>query len=209
MNKVKRLFACILALSMLVTGVCALADGNWSVNTSTKAMMNDKQAGQALKQAMKGYAGYELKPLALLGTQVVAGTNYCILCYGSTVTLKPKHSLCKVYVYEDPQGKAEIVKIKKIKLRGGPASGWKIGKVKKALAVDKKAKAALKKATTGLAGAEYTPLLMLGKAQNAYSLLCRCKYSDREGTKGLSVVALGKKGGKYVVRRIDDLSVAG
>ncbi len=207
MSMTKRLISLILVLTFLLTGVCAFADGGWSINTSTKALMNDKKARQALKKATEDFTGYEVTPLALLATQVVAGTNYCLLCYGKPVTQKPVSSLCKVYIYEDLQGKAEITKIKEIKLKGAPSSGWKISKNKKTVAMDKKAKSALKKATADLVGAEYTPLLVLGKAKNAYSLLCRCKLSDRGGTTGLCIVAVGKKGKKYTIRKIDDLKI--
>lgn len=212
MKKIRKILALALILSMLTAGICAVADGDWSVKTSIGSMTNDKPARQALKKALKNYTGYELKPLALLGTQVVAGTNYCILCYGSTVTQKPTHSLCKVYVYEDLSGNAKITRVDEIKLEEASSTGWKISNSRKALTVDKKAKSALKKATAGLVGATYKPLLMLGKARkkhNGYCLLCQGKLSDLSGTTGLSIVVLKKTKGKYAIQRIEDLNVAG
>ena len=133
----KRIVAMILAIALLATGVWALADGEWTVRTSVKGISNDKQAKHALKNALKEYVGYDIKPLGLLGTQVVAGTNYCILCYGSTVTAKPAHALCKVYVYEALDGKAEITKIEEIKLKNAPSGGWKLSNSKGKLKVGK------------------------------------------------------------------------
>lgn len=212
MKKMRKVLAMALILSMLATGICAVADGEWTVKTSVSSMMNDKQARQTLKKALKEYTGYKLKPLALLGTQAVAGTNYCILCYGSTVTQKPKHSLCKVYVYDDLSGKAKITRVDEIKLEEAPSTDWKISKSRKALTVGKKAKSALKKATAGLEGATYKPLLMLGKAkkeQSGYCLLCQSKLSDLNGTTGLSIVELKKTEGKYAIQKTVDLDVAG
>ena len=209
MTTARKLIALFLTLSLLLTSVCALSEGgSWTVNTSVKSLMNDKQARQALKKATKTNVGYDLTPLALLGTQVVSGTNYCILCYGSTVTREPANSLCKAYVYEDLEGKAKLTKVREIKLKGAPSSGWKISRNKKALTVDKAARSALKKAIASLDGADYTLLLTLGKAKDAYSLLCRRRLTDRSGTTDLCIVALRKKGGKYTVRRIDELAVA-
>ena len=207
----KRIVAMILAIALLATGVWALADGEWTVRTSVKGISNDKQAKHALKNALKEYVGYDIKPLGLLGTQVVAGTNYCILCYGSTVTAKPAHALCKVYVYEALDGKAEITKIEEIKLKNAPSGGWKLSNSKGKLKVGKNVASTLKQATTKLVGATYKPLLLLGRARNnkdGYCLLCSGKKSDKGGSTGLCIVVLRKTKGKYAVRRIDDLTVA-
>ena len=134
----KKIVALILTISLLATSVCAVADGGWSVKTTVSAMSIDKQARHALTKAMKEYTGYVLKPLALLGTQVVAGTNYCFLCYGSTVTQSPTHSLCKAYVYEGLDGKARITGIEEIALKGAPSSGWKLSNSKTAVKVEKR-----------------------------------------------------------------------
>ena len=207
----KKIVALILTISLLATSVCAVADGGWSVKTTVSAMSIDKQASRALTKAMKEYTGYVLKPLALLGTQVVAGTNYCFLCYGSTVTQSPTHSLCKAYVYEGLDGKARITGIEEIALKGAPSSGWKLSNSKTAVKVEKRAVSALKQATTKLVGAKYKPLLVLGRARNnkdGYCLLCSCKKSDKGGSTGLCIVILRKTKGKYVLRRVDDLIVA-
>ena len=56
------------------------------------------------------------EPVALLGTQIVSGTNYRILCSGTTVTADPVTSLYVVDVYEDLQGAAEVKDIQLIDL---------------------------------------------------------------------------------------------
>ena len=55
--------------------------------------------------------GVSLSPIAVFGTQVVAGTNYRMLCYGTTVTKDPVTNLYVVTVYEDLEGEAEITDI--------------------------------------------------------------------------------------------------
>ena len=208
---IRRIVALILAISLLATGVCAVADGDWSVKTSVREIANDRQARKALKDALKEYVGYYIKPLGLLGTQVAAGTNYCMLCYGSTVTRKPNRALCKVYVYEGLDGKAEITGIEEIKLKNAPSCGWTLSNSKGKLKVEKRVISALRQATAKLVGAAYNPLLVLGRAKNSkdgYGLLCSRKMSDKGGSTGLCIVILRKTKGKYAIRRIDDLTVA-
>ena len=43
-----------------------------------------------------------------MATQLVAGTNYCILCQVSPVVPEPELKWALVYVYADLQGNAEI-----------------------------------------------------------------------------------------------------
>lgn len=210
----RKLFACMLALVLLLGGVCTAASaattGGWEILTTQSAMLEDAQARKALETAMKEYAGYKVKPLALLGTQVADGINYCILGYGSTVTQTPKKNLCLVYVCENPDGKCEIIKIKTLSLKEKPAGGWKVTQKKSALKADSKVTKALKKATAELAGASYKALLVLArdKTNTAFCVLCRKKVSDAGGSTGLCLAYLTKRSGHYQLIRVDDLKVA-
>lgn len=72
-----------------------------------------KEARKPFKKAIKTYTGFELRPIALLGKQVVAGTNYKILCYGENHTTK---DLFVVIVNKDTSGKCSIKSCKPFKL---------------------------------------------------------------------------------------------
>ena len=87
--------------------------GGWSVSEDAK--MTD-EAKIAFDKAVSGLAGAHYEPIACLGTQVVAGTNYCILCRATPATLNPTSYYTLMYVYEDLQGKAEIIEFKDIEL---------------------------------------------------------------------------------------------
>lgn len=56
------------------------------------------------------------EPVALLATQVVAGTNYCFLCRGETSyaggVKAPAYFF--LYIYEDLQGNAEVMDIQPV-----------------------------------------------------------------------------------------------
>ena len=67
-----------------------------------------RDAQDAFDKALEGYAGVSLKPVAIMGTQVVAGTNYMFLCEGSKVVQNPKPELYVVKVYQDLNGNADF-----------------------------------------------------------------------------------------------------
>ena len=62
----------------------------------------------ALSKALEGFTGVSLKPIVLLGTQVVSGTNYMFLCRGAATTADPVMNLYVTTVYEDTAGKCTI-----------------------------------------------------------------------------------------------------
>lgn len=80
-------------------------DGGWSA-PETPALT--EEAKTALENAVSGLAGAAYKPVALLGTQVVAGTNYCLLCEVTPVVENPEAKYAVVYVSEDLEGKATL-----------------------------------------------------------------------------------------------------
>lgn len=79
--------------------------GGWSLAKSA-AMTPEAQA--AFDNAMEGLVGVSYTPLALLGTQLVSGTNYCILCEAAVIYPDAKPYYAIVTVYEDLQGNGEI-----------------------------------------------------------------------------------------------------
>lgn len=49
-----------------------------------------------------------LVPVAVSATQVVSGTNYCVLCQSDPAAPDLKDMFCMAYVYQDLQGNTEI-----------------------------------------------------------------------------------------------------
>lgn len=81
--------------------------GAWvSTQKDTPAAVPD-----AVSDALANNDGVALSPIAVLGTQLVAGTNYRILCYGTTSTATPKTNLYVVDVYVDINGEGEITSV--------------------------------------------------------------------------------------------------
>ena len=84
--------------------------GGWAVSTeATSTLAAEEQA--IFDQAMGDLVGVEYTPVALLGTQVVAGTNYAYLCSGEVMDGQGTQGWYVVVIYEDLDGNAEVTSI--------------------------------------------------------------------------------------------------
>ena len=109
----KKLFAillCVMLGTMLVLPAMAeeTLAGGWSA-TADATVTDDIRA--AFDKAVEGMAGSLLEPVAVLGTQVVAGVNYCILCRSTPVVPDAVPSYVLVYLYNGVDGTTEIMNI--------------------------------------------------------------------------------------------------
>ena len=95
----------------------SLADGNmlgaWELPDD---LALTKEAKDAFDKAMEGLTGVSYVPVALLGTQIVAGTNYSILCRSTVVYPGAETTYAIVYIYEDLEGQASILRIQNLEL---------------------------------------------------------------------------------------------
>lgn len=82
--------------------------GGWEIPNPANSILEPEDAQKAFNKAYESYKGAELYPIATLGTQVVAGINYRVLCTGVPATDNPKNELYVATVYADPQGNAQI-----------------------------------------------------------------------------------------------------
>lgn len=73
-----------------------------------------KEVQKAFDKATKEYAGTKLEPIALVGTQVVSGTNYKLLCKSTAVTPNAKAQFVIATVYQSLDGSAEITDVANI-----------------------------------------------------------------------------------------------
>ena len=90
--------------------------GGWTVNEEDTGMAANPDAQAALEKALEGMVGASYEPVACLGTQVVAGTNYCILCRITPVVPKPTSHFALVYVYRALDGTAKILDVQDLAL---------------------------------------------------------------------------------------------
>jgi len=86
-------------------------DGGYEINSGSIALDDNADAKAAFEKALEGLDGSDYEPVALLGTQVVSGTNYAILCRMTPVVEDAEPSFVILYIYEDLDGNAEISEI--------------------------------------------------------------------------------------------------
>ena len=116
----KKLLALLTLAALLMTAfVCpTLAEspmtGGWSAYTDDPTEI-PAEALDALNAALEELVGCVYKPIALLATQVVAGTNYCFLCETTVVAPDVQPSYALVYFYDGVNGEKEVLKVDEIK----------------------------------------------------------------------------------------------
>ena len=106
----KKIIAIALLLALLLTlGACGKQQekkvGGWTLSEDG-AVTDEAQA--AFDKALDGLVGVSYQTVALLGTQLVSGTNYSFLCEAAVVYPDAQPYYAVVTVYENLQGEAEI-----------------------------------------------------------------------------------------------------
>lgn len=110
----KKAMILLVALGLVLSVISANAEtlaGGWTPVVQEEAGKLPEDAQAAFDKALAEWDGAIYTPVALLSTQVVAGTNYCILCQITPVVPDPVPTWALVYIYADLQGNAEIMNV--------------------------------------------------------------------------------------------------
>lgn len=203
MKNIKRMIAgamCVVMIgSMTACGIVGLpgvvpssqnssaascSDGGWEVNAGALDINKNSAAKTAFEKAVDGLLGVDYQPIYLLGTQTVAGTNYCILAKTKVVYPGAEASYALVYVSEDLNGNAEVSSVTDLSEAVGVSreeellGGWEFEQGDISLAKNKEARAAFETATGKLDGAEYDAIGCLASqvvAGTNYCVACRVR----------------------------------
>lgn len=131
MRKMKKMWMIILAGALALSiGACGKTDttegtsANAAASSSAAADSTDapllggweradspeitEEAQAALDKALEDFTGSDIEAQALLGTQVVAGTNYAILCKQTVVAPDAEPAEVVAVIYQDLDGNAEF-----------------------------------------------------------------------------------------------------
>ena len=102
--------ASVLKIDPLLEVPEAGLSGGWAVNTGDVAFDKNADVKAAYEKALASMvmAGGEMEPVAYLGSKVVAGLNYLLLCRVKAVVEDPSTELVLVTVYADLEGNATI-----------------------------------------------------------------------------------------------------
>ena len=217
----------ILALLLVLMFSCAaLAEGaklgGWTASEAAPLPIPE-EAAEALEKAQTG-APYE--PVALLATQLVAGTNYCFLCKAAAGTTEADEVWQLVYVYRDLQGKARIIETDDIEMEidepddddddddddvdGLLAGGWQ-AYANEVATIGEDAAAAFDKAMDGVGDALYMPVAELGRqvvSGRNYCLLCAVTpYAANQPTTYALIYIYENPQGAARVVSVDDVEI--
>ena len=148
------------------------SDGGWENSTNYKL---DDEAKAAFEKAVEKLDGVDYEAIALLGQQVVAGTNYSILVRETVVVPDAEPTYSVITIYEDLEGNAEITDDKEI-IGEQTADGFtaNAGDVDMAKNADIQKK--LDTALDGFVGSDIDPIAYLGSqvvAGTNYMILCK------------------------------------
>lgn len=190
----KKLFAVLVSIALLITGATVIAGcgaqkpkdegsgqnglaagelgGGWTKAASPELPEN---FAKVFEQATAALTGMEYVPVAYLASQVVAGTNHCVLCKATATVPDAETTYAIVYVYEDLNGDAEITGVEESDAQADVADGDGGWSEPVSPAVPEEALKALTKANEVLAGTQYTPVALLATQAVAgmnYRLLC-------------------------------------
>ena len=114
MKELKKVFLAMSVIMILLASAgCTskketVIDGGWS--TVEDGTITD-ELQELFDKAVAELDGADYKPVKLLETQVVAGTNYKFLCDATVVSPDAKTKQAIVTIYQDLEGNVEILSI--------------------------------------------------------------------------------------------------
>ncbi|EJP19714.1 putative lipoprotein [Lachnoanaerobaculum sp. ICM7] len=186
------------------TNESAPITGGWAINNDFDGI-DDANAMSAFEKATEDLDGYRYDVAAVLGSQIVAGTNYLYLCRAEMVVpdAKPEYVILKVY--EGLEGNAEITG--SLRLLEGK-EGWEYNDANPYMDENEEVKVAFDKALEGLTGVEYKPIAYIGYKDNSYAVLTKITITSVEPLTSLSMVYITKTDSGAMIDDIYDIDMS-
>lgn len=186
------------------TNESAPITGGWAINNDFDGT-DDANAMSAFEKATEDLDGYRYDVAAVLGSQIVAGTNYLYLCRAEMVVpdAKPEYVILKVY--EGLEGNAEITG--SLRLLEGK-EGWEYNDANPYMDENEEVKVAFDKALEGLTGVEYKPIAYIGYKDNSYAVLTKITITSVEPLTSLSMVYITKTDSGAMIDDIYDIDMS-
>lgn len=106
----KRILALIL-VALALLGPLSMAEqlsGGWTPSESPEIT---DEVRAVFDKGLENLLGVDYTPVAYLGSQVVAGTNHCVLAQARVVVPDAQPRYVLIYLYEDLQGDVELMNI--------------------------------------------------------------------------------------------------
>ena len=178
--------------------------GGWAINNDFDGI-DDANAMSAFEKATEDLDGYRYDVAAVLGSQIVAGTNYLYLCRAEMVVpdAKPEYVILKVY--EGLEGNAEITG--SLRLLEGK-EGWEYNDANPYMDENEEVNDAFDKALEGLTGVEYKPIAYIGYKDNSYAVITKITITSVEPLTSLSMVYITKTDSGAMIDDIYDIDMS-
>ena len=198
-------------------------DGGWTVSADDTAVTLPDEVKKAFDTAYANYMGVTLVPYAYLGSQVVSGTNYKILCKATPVGSNTTSHFVVATVYADLDGKAEFTSVNDFNIEdyamdidlpeedAGLTGAWTVA-TEGAMELPSGLSEAFAQATAKLTGASYEPIAALAyqvvSGQNT-AVLCRETVGSSDPYTKLSLVIIyTPTSGDSEVKSVANLNLA-
>lgn len=172
--------------------------GGWSIPEEFSTSLTEEETG-LFAAALEGLLGVDYIPVALLGKQVVSGTNYAFLSLGNTVTAEPAAGWYIITVYEDLEGAVSLLSIREIDLTDIDfisevnkelVGGWKLT-TPDPVTLREDAQAAFDSAIRDYEAVSFAPIALLGTqavAGTNYKILCNGTIGTENPISSLFVI---------------------
>ena len=183
--------------------------GGWTVPESHEVTAEHKKI---FKEAISKIDGYSHEPVALLATQLVAGTNYCFYCKSTATASSGPLSSVITYINVKPDGTAEYICDSRdfFYTSENVPGGWENAADP---SITEDIKKIMAKATETITGEDFEPVAYIASqvvAGKNHAILCKATPS----TKGLSneakyviVTIYENLEGKCEISKITDVSL--
>ncbi len=117
-KKIRALILSVVVTMFFASSVVAFAkdlpaSGGWTVNKNVSTTLTKKQQ-KAFNKIVKNLDGVSYNPVAVIGSQVVAGTNCAFLCQKTVVVPGATPSWVVMTAYEDLKGNVKLKGVKTI-----------------------------------------------------------------------------------------------
>lgn len=201
--------------------------GAFLINGEVSPAKMPEDVQTAFEKAVEGYEGMSFTPVAYLGSQVVAGANYAVLCVAKPAEQNSKNELKVVVVYKDLEGGASVLRVTDFYLESythledeagasvepGLAGGWTLNTEFGDPEFDEGTKKVCDAVFNGKTGTKYEPLACLGtQVVSGLNLAFLCKATssaDEQNPVSLKIVTVyADLDGNYEITGAATLDVA-
>ena len=218
MKKLKQIIS-IMLISTIAVGISACTSGKsdhdevpepetgaWTINHQQNKAKLPENVEKAFNKAIENHTKSTLEPVAYIGSQVVAGMNYMILCQDLPEGQEPEASYKIAIIYADLEGNAELTSLNDFdyvkytegegkKSKGGLSGGWYAASEAVGSEIPENVMNAYGKATEAVCWewAEVDLLAYLGSqvvSGTNYAILCHGKLTEDESVDQIFVAKI-------------------